>query len=235
MKYLKMFSQYIKNFFRTEGGKLREMNFTDKRQYIWEYYKLPIIATIIVVSVIVWFSLSSSKDDYLYIAWFGHPIPTQQLTMLSGSLSVIVDDPDNEMVAITSYVPTGDTEMNMALQQRLSAMLQLGAIDLVIVERQELGLLAGTGVIIPIDILLAEINNSGLRQNFYERLNYNTFVCEVNNEERSGMMGISLAGSQIFERYFISTDNLYLAITFNTERYDRIIELLEILLEHPVG
>ena len=36
----------IKNFFRTEGAKMKDMTFKQKAEYIWEYYRVAIIAVV---------------------------------------------------------------------------------------------------------------------------------------------------------------------------------------------
>ncbi len=42
----KRIKKNIKNFFKTEGEKLKKMTFSEKLSYIWSYYKVPIIITI---------------------------------------------------------------------------------------------------------------------------------------------------------------------------------------------
>lgn len=45
----KRIKKYFKNFFETEGKKLKEMTFGEKIKYIWEYYKIHIILTIVFI------------------------------------------------------------------------------------------------------------------------------------------------------------------------------------------
>ena len=42
----------LKDSFREEKRKLKDMNFRDKLWYIWEYYKIPIIGVIVAVALI---------------------------------------------------------------------------------------------------------------------------------------------------------------------------------------
>lgn len=45
--------KYFKNFFKTEGEKLKKMTFNEKVKYIWEYYKIHIILTAIFIFLAV--------------------------------------------------------------------------------------------------------------------------------------------------------------------------------------
>ena len=124
----------IKAFFKEEGAKLKEMNFTDKRQYIWEYYKFQIVVLIIITILagsMIHQRLNPPRRHYLYIAWFG-PITLFNSNDLKNGLEVIIDDPEKYEVFISLYSMPGNPQMQRALAQRFNAMMTLGDIDIII-------------------------------------------------------------------------------------------------------
>ena len=124
----------IKAFFKEEGAKLKEMNFTDKRQYIWEYYKFQIIILIIAgifVGLIIHQRLNPPREHYLYIAWFA-PITLDNSLDLTDGLDFIIYDLERYQVFISPYSIPGNPQMQRSLAQRFTAMITLGDIDIIV-------------------------------------------------------------------------------------------------------
>ena len=147
----------MKNFFKTEWGKLKELDFAGKRQYIWEYYRLHMFGIAFVAFILGSFInawLNPSPDEYLYVAWFGPPAFHGQLDVMSDALSVIVSDPEREIVQITNYDMGGDPQIVMAMQTRLFALLQSAAIDVFIAPREGIESFTAEGILRPVDDVL---------------------------------------------------------------------------------
>jgi len=220
---------WMKNFTATESAKLRAMTFKEKLQYIWEYYKFHISIFVIVVAIILTFIFSSSRDTYLYSAWFGPHMSQERTYQLGQRLSVIIDTQEHAPIMVTSYLMTGDIESDMALQQRFFAMIQAGMIDMIFATNEQLVDLASIGIFAPIQNLMEEVQDPAFYQQLSDRLHTITFL-DLDYVSQTETKGISLDGSPLLAELGIPSHDLYLAVFFNAEYLDRIISVLGVLL-----
>jgi len=221
---------WMKNFFATEAAKLRDMTIKEKCQYIWEYYKLQIIIFLIALTIIIVSIVSTSDETYLYGAWFGPPVTQDQMYRLGSLLSAIAYE-DDQVVAVTSYLSTGDMELDMALSSRFFAMIQAGFIDMFIASDEALISYAEMGAFVPIHYLLEEAYaiNPALHSELYQRTHTITFM-DWDEIYQTETVGISLAGSPMLAELGIPSDDLYLAVIIRSENLDRVVAALEALL-----
>ena len=226
----------IKNFFRTEWAKLREMSFRDKRQYIWEYYKTHIIAFAVVVFLLgsfinIWF-INPQKNEYLHFAWLYPAMPGGQLERLGQSLSVIVNDPDREEVIVFPYVTTDNHEFNMAVQTRFFALIQVGAIDAFFVFRSEIEHLASEHFIRPVTEVMEQVAilNPQLYRELADRVLTTTFKLE-DGPYITDAMAICLSNAPLLEYVGIDTSELHLAVLGNAGRFYELAKALELMFD----
>ena len=225
------------NMLRTEWEKLKVMNFTEKRQYIWEYYKLHIFAfialTIFIGSLLNTMIFNPPRQDYLYFAWIGPHVTSITLEEFTESLDIIVENPDRYVVRATNYNTEGlDPQMVMGLQTRFVAQLQLGILDLFMVSRAELYGFSSNGLIMPIKSFLSELEdvNPEVRDMMNERLVELTFYLE-DYEPITDYMAVNMFDVPFFDKFGIPSDNLYLAVVINSERLERVIRALEVIFD----
>jgi len=225
----------MKNFFKNEWAKLREMNFRDKRQYIWEYYKLHLFALLILAFIagsIINAIINPSKDEYLYIAWIGIPVHPHTLAEMRESLSIIVENPERQEVWISDYSMTDNPQINMAMQTRFVGMLRLGGLDVFMTNREGMEELVSEGFVKPIQGVLSAmaINHPAMYRDMGERLF--TIYHDIPEAHIFGtnIMAISLAGSPFAEYYGIDSNDLYIAMVAGTSRYEAIAKALEVFL-----
>jgi len=231
---IRIIRKKLKHFFTVERAKLKEMTFAEKRDYIWTYYKIQIMATLFLVFMFgslinTWF-INPPKQEYLYIAWLGEFAMPATLDNLAERLSVIVTDPDRETVAVTAYAETGDPQMDMALSARFFGRMQTQALDLVLLDYYELNGLASMGAFRPVrDIAQAGLDNPALYQKITERMVAITYICNVSDAEITDMLAISLAGVPLLEEVGLSTDNLFLTMIFNSENTYKAAKAMEVI------
>ena len=209
----------IKNFFVTEWAKLREMNFTQKRQYIWEYYRLQMFIFVFVAALVVYgintLVINPRKSEYLYVAWLGDVVAREQLLELGEGLSEIVSDPDREAVFVVSYAATGNHQVDRHTHTRFMANLQLGTIDIFLTSRMGIEELEYVNFLRPITGVLAYTSVA------HERVVYGA---------EGYAIAISLAGSRLLYDVGIDADNLYLAVVTTSGRERAVAQALEVLL-----
>ncbi|MCL2605262.1 MAG: hypothetical protein FWD90_12350 [Defluviitaleaceae bacterium] len=201
---------------REERKKLGRMTFREKRQHIWEYYKLPIIVAAVVMVLlgsIVNRIINPPKEDFLYVAWLGAQIDPALLTELGERLEPAVDNPERQQVTVITYAATADHALNAAMQTRLAARVRVGDVDIMMSTRAGIfELNEAGGWLRPADDVLHALRISD--PPLYERLDL--YVIE------GKPMGIRLAGSPLLESLGIDTGDLFLAVVSNTQRVDNI-------------
>ena len=231
----------IKSFFKTEWGKLREMSFKDKRQYIWEYYRIQMFVAAIIIFIVgslinIWF-INPPKSEYLHFAWLYPHLPHYQLSSLEHELNPIVGNPDREEVVVISYVMSDNPEWNMAVSSRMFALLQIGAIDAFFVSGSEVEGLASEFFLQPVDDILhyaAQINPE-LHRLLYDRKKIVTFTQEISpgehTPEMTHAMAISLLDAPLLVRLNFDTSELYLGMLGNARRPYELAKALEIMFD----
>jgi|GEM_PF-583387 len=227
----------LKNFIKGEFAKLKVMNFTDKRQYIWEYYRLQLLILAIII-IIAGFTVHSVLNprprDFVYVAWLTEGTNHEMLQRLSTNLTASVPDPERYMVSIFSYAPSPDPQVTMALQQRFFAMMQTGDLDIFIYPRQGAVEAALEGMIRPMTTVLAYLNDSNpaLYAQIQDRLMVTDFSRMGTEIVVEDVMAISLRGAQAFIDAGINTADLYLSVAFPSNREANIATVLEYILRN---
>jgi len=218
----------IKRFFAQEWAKLRVMNFREKREYIWEYYKIHIILTAFALFVIgsfinVWF-INPPPRHHLHIAWQAGIIHTDSLDELGDRLSVIVPDQDRYRVTVQSYVLMDEPQLDEALMTRFVVMITAGDLHATISSSQ--GILEGAefGFIKPITSVLDVVReyNQELYEYFADRLltiSY-TLWLEEDTPTHTDAMGIRISGAPMLLDMGIMWEGLYLGIIVNSTQID---------------
>ena len=226
------------NMLRTEWAKLAPMTFTEKRQYIWEYYKLHMLAivviTILVGSILNTMIFNPPRREYVYFVWVGPPVTTLMLDDFAYELNVIVENYDRYVVRATNYNIEGlDPQMIMGLQTRFFAKMQQQLLDFFILTEDWVYEYSTIGFILPMMYFLDEVRlaNPELHVLMTERLIEVTYYPIDNGMPRTDCMAVSLRGVAFFDKFYIQTDDLYLAIVINAERFERAIRALEVIFD----
>ena len=229
----------IRKFFAEEAAKLREMNFTDKRQYIWEYYKLHMFFAALILfiggSLInVWF-INPPKRDYFYIAWQGGHIDARVLENLEDRLNIIVDEEiqGRYRATVRSYVLSGEPTFDQALVTRFHALISVGAIHTTITSYAGVEEAAVHGLLLPVDYVMAEI--AALDPVMYRVISDNvlhmTFTME-DGTEVTAAIAINLRYAPLLTELGFNTDDLYIGvITTSTNHYQTAKGLLVMFAE----
>ena len=225
----------IRRFLAQEGAKLREMNFTEKRQYIWEYYKLQIFITVFCLffigSLINHYFINPPKREYLYITWAGDLIYTGPLDRLAERLNVIVENPDRYRVSVRSYALTGEPQMDQALITRFHALISVGDIDALLVTKEGVVAYAEFGVLSPVhDVMnvLAEID-PGLHRDMEGRLVTITYITDREEASITDVMAIDLRDSVLMAELGFFVDDLFLCTIVTSDRHHELAKALQLI------
>ncbi|MCL1988746.1 MAG: hypothetical protein FWG64_12380 [Firmicutes bacterium] len=214
----------LKERFKAEIQKIKQMNFREKREYIWEYYKLQIIggiiAALLIGSLVNDTIINPPARSALTIAWMAGFEMTENLEALTDKIyPVVVDYTQNETLHLLNFNMIGDPQHDMAQHQRFSAMTAAQEIDIVIgdfninetTEVANLGI-APAWTFMDLRPVLTELGISSENLLFFEEEGHPPLA-----------FAIPIAETPAFANLGISTENRYFAIVINTLRYDAVI------------
>jgi len=239
--YRETVSNTLKGTITDERAKLREMDFTEKRQYIWEYYKLHIFVLCAVLGLIVYIihsRLNPPMQEYLYIAWMGLPAHQEHLHEMGRSLSTIIDEHQQERyaVVIRSYTLTGDPQMDNALLSRFHALLSVGGVDALFLTETEMIDSARQGILAPVHDMMQLIENIDpqtyeLISNSIQTITYEEFVLSQGQEGATitDDLAIRLDDTPLLTEMGFFTDDLYFAKVINSEKTYELAKALRML------
>jgi len=215
----------LKEKLHAEKVKLRELTFKKKLEYIWDYYKYPILGIcaglIIAGSMINTRYINPSPDIALFISWNAGFVAEEQTAVLSDILAgQIINEEANEMVIISPvFTSDEDPAMAMANVQRTLAMLAVGEIDLFILDSQQLEEYSGNGFLLPLESTLERIKM--IDPNTYRRIEENVLYAPFeagagDNKER--VMGINIGTSPLLTTLGYIGQELYFSIASTAGR-----------------
>ncbi|MCL2222892.1 MAG: hypothetical protein FWC20_11110 [Oscillospiraceae bacterium] len=223
---------------RIEIAKLRKMNFREKMEYIWEYYK-PLLIGIVVFLLIsgslinTWF-INPPPQTALLIEWSADFVLNEQLVTLAETLTKqLVDETENEIVSASLFFETpDDPQMMMAMVSRRMALLSAGELDVFIQNFEQLRGTALNGTVMPLDAVLAEVQSiSPLIFNIAEeRLIYALYdPFEDGGQEQ--IMGVDISGSPLLQELGFHERELIFSVAISSNRLDNVVRSLILLLE----
>ena len=227
----------VKEKYRMEIRKLREMPFKKKVEYIWDYYRFHIIAILAVLLIIgglINSIINPRPETALLIAWSTGFATEEQIRTLSDIIEdKIIDEKANEVVDITLfYSMSEDPSMDMANIQRLAAMVAARMIDVFILDSEMIDEYSSVGYLQPLDTLLSIVRAQN--PNVYRRIIENLIHADFEDEDgiiKEGIMGVDITGSSLLKEIgFYDFDRIFcLSVTSDNE--DNAANTLILLFE----
>lgn len=215
----------LKMHVREEWTKFRAMDFAEKRWYLWEYYKFHIGGIILLIFILgstVNTILNPRPAEYLYIAWDGVPAWDFQLYALEGELSVIVENPERQAVFITDYTMRGNRQFDDNMRMRFVAMLQMGAIDVMITTYDGINAAVNVEDMRPVVGTLDDMLD-------YVDFDLGDRLLRINGQ----IVAVSLYGSPVLQSFDIDSSDAYFCVIVNSSRHFEIAKALEVFLYGP--
>ncbi|WP_078544530.1 hypothetical protein [Litchfieldia alkalitelluris] len=121
---------------------LAPMSFTEKISYLWEYYRIHFIASIVILIVLVTTisSIIEKKDIVLNIVVMGQMVDSEKLQSLQNSVNVeLVNEEDrNSSEVSVRHIQYSSTQMDQQASvglQKMAAEMSSKAIDIFVVDK----------------------------------------------------------------------------------------------------
>jgi len=220
----------LKDKLNAERDKLRKMTFKGKLEYIWDYYKIPIICIIagliLIVSLINTLYINPPPGNALMIAWSAGIATDEQLDKLKETLDErIVDEGANKVVTISLFIASElNPSFSMANAQRMLAMLAAGEIDLFITDLPLLKEYSNQEIIQPLDIVLDALKarNPAVYDRIEEKIVYASYRTE-DGSTAERKMGINIGDSPLLAELGFYEQELIISISISFGNIEGVI------------
>ena len=197
----------------------------EKLGYFWEYYKYHLLFTVLVGSIVIMLLLPSERE-YLYIAWL---VPGTQHTVLaqtSEKLHYIVSNPNRDVVVVTNYAHSEVVGPDMTMQQRFTAMLRIGGLDLFATPRRGVVEMAEQGMLAPMHRVMRELYH--INPQVYHEVSQHLLTISYTFEgedETTDIYAVGVGHTPFFRA--LNQRDVYLATVFNTSKFYESAKALE--------
>lgn len=215
-------SEERKNWFKN-------MTTKEKMEYIWDYYKVYIIAGIIVIYLFGAFtsSILNRKEYILNIALIGKFADFDKLNEFSKEVTKeLIGDPSGRKQASTDFYrlvenQNGNFTLDPASTQKLMARMGAQDIDVMVLDKSNFEILAKQGAFLRLDDI-KELNLSGLNV---------AKVGENSSEVKAGIYGIYIErDNKYLQNLGYDYDDKIIAIMSNAQHKDLAIKFVKWLL-----
>jgi len=220
---LEQMSDRGKNWFRN-------MTTKEKVEYIWDYYKVHIIVSILVIYLLVSFtsSIINRKDYVLNIALIGKYMDFDRQSEFSKKVTKeLIGDPSGKKQASIDFYrfvkgPNGNFTLDPASTQKLMARMGAQDIDVIVLDKNNFDILARQGAFLRLD-KVKELNLSGLNVAKVEK---------PSGELKPGVYGIYVGwNNEYLKNLGYDYNDKIIAIMANGQRKDLAIKFVKWLLD----
>lgn len=234
MKKNNVFKQEIKEQERVERSKLKSMSFPEKADYIWTYYKAPILISVCVLALIistVYHFLTNNQESIMYSMVLNANIQemnSEESNLFDDYLEKRGYDPKKYTVTQnTSMIINPSENGNNTDPQTyavLAALLMSSTVDNLLTDEETFRFISDAGYIMPLSDYLSEEKISQ-----YE--SENRIVYGVDPEtQKSTAYGIRLDGSQIIGNSPMFTKTPVFGMIYAAPNEETSLDFLDYLL-----
>ena len=233
---------------RAHRDAFKAMSLGEKAEYIFAYYKLPLVIALIVVVflVTVTYRTVTHRDEVIYVAYANVVIEEDANAALTdGYLAHAgIDARHNQVYCyqalyLTDSASTPDHQYAYASRLKLLAAIEAAELDIVIMDRQAYDLLSHSGMLLDLSALLAEHDEVSDLLSPY--LVSNEVIIEDNQIEvdlneadtyeavtREDVNAIDISSTPLFNGF---TGEVYVGVITNSPRIDTVVDYLCYLFE----
>lgn len=206
---------------------MKDMNTKQKIDYIWYYYKVHIIVTLIAIFLIGTFVSDkiNSKNYVLSFTVIGSSFNVdQQDEMQKEVTKLLLGKTDGKDQAYIDFMPlyknsSGELTLQPELQQKFIVKMAAGEIDVAALDKNMFASLAANGGLVKLgDLKGLELNN-------------NTTVKATNETGSEGVYGIDISSNAKLKEMNYDTENKVLCVTYKSENKDMAVKFINWLLK----
>ena len=205
--------------------RLHNMSFKEKCDYIWEYYKIHILSTLILIAIIIStvHSIATKVDVYCTITYIGDYISDETLSQFKSDINEIVLKGDKtKTIEFNNFL--GDEESlksNPQIMQKLSVMIPAKEMDIAIINKDFFDSNFSSDIFLDLTTL---DGFSSLNLSNYE------IIKNTNDTNDSGIYGIKIKNIDPLNILNSKDNDNILVVISNSERKNEALTLLKTIL-----
>ena len=210
----------------TEKEKLKDMSTRKKLSYLWEYYKIHALVTIVVISVLSYIIhnvLTPNIESQFYAAMVNNTISPEILEEYQTNFAKQLQlDPETESIELnTSFMVSSNDEYSMNMKQVLSTYVAAQQVDIMIAPQSVFADYAYYGFM--------EKLSDQLPTNVYSSLTDNFFITDLEDNTEKNVYGIFLTDTKLYQNNADNTDPYVLGIIANSKHKANAVEFIRYL------
>ncbi|HEY5561612.1 MAG TPA: hypothetical protein VIK72_07610 [Clostridiaceae bacterium] len=198
-----------------------------KIQYIWDYYKIQIIVTIMVLIGLVSFIHGQiTKINYEFnLTIIGSSVDGDSIEKLKKTLTpIVIKNPTKKQSALVDIMSSGsltggNDDASAQYLQKFIAELSANVIDLLILNKSDYDVFQKQGAFLRLDKLKG-IDLSGIK------------IEELQGTTAKGFYGINLQDNKLLEKFRVNTENMILCIPASTKQGTKAVLAIKWILEN---
>ena len=220
----------------------RTMRPGEKLEYVWEYYRWPILLTLLVLGILIWAAHRelTKKEPVLYMALANVTVGEDlEETLTAGYLAASGHNPRRQEVQVYRDLYLSDAadvlnhEYAYASRIKLMGAVQMQKLDVVLMNREAYDLLSAQSYLLPLDdpallpFLAANevvLSDNDIEWELNEADTHDRVTETVRNAE-------ALSDRPLFQAAGFEGD-MYAGIIANTPRTDEALRFLRFIADH---
>ncbi|MBH1940457.1 hypothetical protein I5677_06040 [Mobilitalea sibirica] len=213
---------------KNEKERFRDLSFKKKISYLWEYYRLHALFTIIIFGFLGYTIYTISKPNIeakLYTAIINNTIDDVILDEYKAEFTDLLQlDPEKEEVIINSkFYFNGSYDYAMNMRQILVTYTHAQEIDIIIAPKSEFEGYAYNGFFYKL--------SDQLPTDLYSMLTDQFYLSDMEDDPQENVYGIYLTESDLFQNHAVNNDPYILGIVGNSKNRENAIEFIRFLFE----
>lgn len=213
---------------QSEKEKLKDMKFSDKLSYLWEYYKIHAAVTIAVIglaSYLIYQIVTPDIKPQFYAAIINSAVnPDTMVQFKTDFADYLQLDPKRQSIDLndTFYLSTG-SEYVSEMQQVLTTYIAAGQVDVIIAPESTFKDYAANGY-------MAKLSDE-LPTDVYSSLTDNFYISGTTDDPEKNAYGIYLSDTSLFKGVTYNGEPYILGIIPNYPHEDNTIEFIKYLFK----
>ncbi len=203
---------------------LKSMSKREKIEYIWDYYKIHIIAAIVIVAFIASFVHGQlTKVDYVVnVTMIGNVLEESKVQSLEKRFTgLVVKEGEKRKQAFIDVMPSDNFQLEPQMLQKFIVRVAAGEIDIVILDKSNFDNFVKQDMFLPLDSI-SEINLADIKQ---EKI-------EASGSSQKAIYAISVEGNKALESMGVNTKNKVIGIVASSKHKDNGIIVLKDILKN---
>jgi hypothetical protein len=206
---------------------LQGMSTKQKISYVWDYYKIHILSSLVILFLIISFTYSqlTSQETYFDITYIGASINVDELSHVDDSLNQIVLNGSSKKVINLDSIFTDNSSDNLNEQFSQKFMVKIAAkeIDMAIVSKKFFENNYSSDMFLNLNSL----------EGFSSLPIANHEVIKRNDSNGNlAAYGISVKNINLLSNVKFTSDDYILVIISNSEKIDRSLDMLKVFLKN---